>query len=76
MDQSIIQEQIIRNELQLWQNSQYQLELRQRVYRRIGDSDADIIKELLRCEAAKDVLNEELTKVTANRVKHSAKEVA
>lgn len=53
-----VQRAIIQQEIQLWKNTRYQLEIRCRVQQRIGGDISAIQAELEKCEKALDVLAE------------------
>ena len=61
---------LLDQELVLWRNTQYQIGVRLRVSRRIGDdteTQAGYIKQLERCERAIDALSDELAGVSAGQ---------
>ena len=61
---------LLDQELALWRNTQYQIGVRLRVSRRIGDdteTQAGYIKQLERCERAIDALSNELAGVSAGQ---------
>ena len=63
-----VKEAIIEQEMTLWGNSLYQLQLRYRVNKKIGSAEVilkQIEDEMLKCEAALDILKEELEGVKA-----------
>jgi len=58
-----VQRAIVQQEIQMWQNSRYQLEVRARVTKRIGGDAAPIVAELEKCEKALDALAEILAEL-------------
>lgn len=58
-----IKKQIVKQEMEQWEVTRYQLEVRHRVNKRIGSS-ADVMKsietDLERCEKAIDALSDEM----------------
>lgn len=59
-DQRTFKLQIIEHEKQIWLNTQYQLDLRVRIARRLKDDTDQLMKDLIRCETALDMLKEEI----------------
>lgn len=58
---------IVEQELTLWRNTLYQLQLRHRVNKKVGASEAAlkvIENEMIKCEATLDALKEELETLT------------
>jgi hypothetical protein len=59
----IIQIQIIQQELQMWKNTRWQLEMRHRVTKRIGGDLKAIEEEMVRAEGALDELKAILNEI-------------
>lgn len=64
--QNAVRKQIAQHELQLWENTQYQTELRLRIARKLGDDEKPIMNDLTRCETAIDVLMQEINRLSTN----------
>ncbi len=64
------QRAIVENEIALWCNTRYQMQLRYRVRKAIGETPEqlqEIETELIKCEAALDELQKVLNEIAGNR---------